>query len=247
MEEVNQALEALPPVLTEIEETRRMIPEVLAEIRASREAIGSAMETIRQTEARIPQVLAESEQIRTELPRALESIDKASDAVAGFTGELGEVRAVMPEILEELEKTREALPPLLDQAERIASQGGKFGQEAGKGVVTGLISLLNPINLTLQLKDLVLPGKDIRGLTAGDIEALREKTLQAIESGQAGTVAEWADPNSRNRGKITVGREFTENSVQCKEIRTEIWIGGDKSHDFKVVFCRQPDGSWIKK
>ncbi|PIP37049.1 MAG: hypothetical protein COX19_17710 [Desulfobacterales bacterium CG23_combo_of_CG06-09_8_20_14_all_51_8] len=247
LEKIQQTLDQSGPLLQEIQKNRAAIPEVLAEIRGSRETVEKAMKSLDRIEARIPEVIAASDRIRADLPETIQTIDKASDTVSGFTAEVGEVRKTMPIVLEEMKKTRESLPPLLDQAERIASKGGKFGSDAGKGVVTGLISLINPISLTMQLKDLVLPGKDIRGLAAEDIDKIREITLTLVESGEEGMVLDWNNPASRNQGKVSVIRRFTEGAVDCKEIRTEIWIQGDKSHDFKAVFCRQPDGAWIKK
>ncbi len=246
-ERINKTSEKLPDVLEEVRQTRAVLPVVLEEIRMTREVISEATKKLHLVQEKIPLMIAESENIRNDLPMAIESIDEASGSVQAFTAELSEIRPLIPDILEEVKQTREAIPEMLDQAERITTQGEKFGADAGKGVVSGLFGLLNPISISRQLKDLVLPGKDIRGLTADDIELIRETTRKIVEAGEAGTVFKWVNPESRNHGKVSMLRQFEEDSVDCKEIRTEIWIKDDKSHDFNVVFCRQEDGSWIKR
>jgi len=202
---------------------------------------------VSQVQAQVPLILSESENIRKDLPAIAESVDKAAQSVQSFTDEMGKVRPMVPEILDEVRQTRKKIPEMLDQAERIASQGQQFGSEAGRGVVSGLISVFNPITITRQLRDLVLPGKDIKGLTSKDIELIREKTLEIVETGSPGTVAEWENAKSGNYGKFSVVREFAEDATDCKEIKTEIWINDEQSHDFNVVFCQRKDGSWIKK
>jgi len=247
MEQVNKTSRMMPEAIEEIRKTRELIPEIMEEIRQSREVIADATEKVNRFEGQIPLIIKESENIRKDLPQAMETVDKASESVQSFTAELAEVRPLVPAVLEEVKKTREAIPEMLDQAERITTQGKKFGSDAGKGVVTGLFSLLNPITITRQLKDLVLPGKDIRGLTSEDIEQIRDTTLTIVKTGDVGTELKWKNPDSGNHGKISVVKEFKENSMDCKEIRTEIWIKDDKSHDFNVVFCRQKDGSWSRQ
>ena len=247
MEQVNKNSGMMPEAIEEIRRTRELIPKIMEEIRQSREVIADATETVHRVEEQVPLIIKESENIRKDLPKAMETVDKASESVQSFTAELAEIRPLVPVVLEEARKTREAIPEMLDQAERITTQGEKFGADAGKGVVTGLFSLLNPITITKQLKDLVLPGKDIRGLTAEDIEQIRDTTLKIVKTGNMGAELKWKNPDSGNRGKISVVKEFEENFVDCKEIRTEIWIKDDKSHDFNVVFCRQEDGSWIRQ
>jgi hypothetical protein len=57
----------------------------------------------------------------------------------------------------------------------------------------------------------------------------------------------WKNPQSRNEGKLSVVREFQEGGIACKEVREEIWAKREKTHDFNVIFCLQPDGEWVKK
>lgn len=247
MEQINTTGRLMPEVIEEIRQTRELIPDILEEIRKSREVIADATEKLHQAEEQVPLILAESENIRKDLPAVIQTMDRASESVRLFSEELGKLRPLIPDILAEVRKTRTEIPEMLDQAERITLQGQKFGSDAGKGVVTGLISLLNPITLTKQLKDLVLPGKDIRGLTAEDIELIRETTAKIVETGNTGSVLKWENEKSGNRGRFSVVREFSEDDISCKEIRTEIWINDEQSHDFNLIFCLQTDGTWVRK
>ena len=246
-EQIDKTTQLLPDVLEEIRQFRADIPEVLDEIRWTREVICDATEKVHRVQEQVPLLIAESENIRKDLPMAMQSLDKASDSIQSFSAEMGEIRPMIPAVLEEVGKTREAIPEMLDQAERITTQGKKFGADAGQGVVSGLIRVFNPITISKQLKELVLPGKDIRGLTGEDIELIRATTLKVVETGDVGTVLKWENPKSGNHGRYKILRAFTEDLIACKEIKMEIWINDDKSHDVNVVFCRQEDGSWIRK
>jgi len=140
---------------------------------------------------------------------------------------------------------------MLDQAERIASQGENFGSDASKGAVrgavSGLFSLFNPLEISRQLQSLVLPGRSVLALTTEDIRLIREANLEIVNTGARGATMKWKNPETRNEGKLSVVREFQEEGIACKEVREEIWAKREKTHDFNVVFCLQPDGEWVKK
>jgi surface antigen len=258
IEEVRAVRKSLPETLDKtiviaekIEKTSQTLPEVLEEVRQTRQLMPGAIKKIGDVEAKIPLILAEMKKYREELPKIRKSTDQAAMSVAGITKEISEIRPFIPGILAEMEQTRKALPDMLDQAERIAAQGENFGSDASKGAVkgavSGLVNLFNPLAISRQLRDLVLPGRNAQELTTEDIRLIRETTLEIVKNGTTGATMKWKNPKSRNEGKMSVIREFQENAVVCKEVREEIWAKKEKTHDFNVIFCQQPDGSWNKK
>ncbi len=255
IEEVRAVRNSLPETLDKTiviaEKIEKSSPEILAEVRQIRQLMPGAIEKIGGVEVKIPLILDEMKKYREELPKIRKSTDQAAMSIAGITKEISEIRPFIPGILSEVEQTRKALPDMLDQAERIASQGENFGSDASKGAVkgavTGLVNLFNPLAISRQLRDLVLPGRNAQELTPEDIRLIRETTLEIVKTGTRGATMKWKNPESRNEGKMSVVREFQENAVACKEVRAEIWAKKEKTHDFNVIFCRQPDGSWSKK
>ncbi|MFZ2629987.1 MAG: hypothetical protein WA081_07855 [Desulfosalsimonadaceae bacterium] len=254
IEEIRAIRKSLPETLDKtiviaekIEKTSQTLPEVLEEVRQTRQLMPDAIKKIGDVETKIPLILDEMKKYREELPKIRESMGQAAAAVAGITKEMAEIRPLIPGILAEVEQTRKAIPDMLDQAERIASKGEDFGTGAGRGAVSGFINLFNPLVISAQLKELVLPGRNAQELTPEDIRLIRETTLEIVKTGAAGAEMKWKNPESRNEGTMSVVRQFDENTVACKELRTKIWIKKDKTHDFNVIFCRQTDGAWIEK
>ncbi|RJP94386.1 MAG: hypothetical protein C4518_03450 [Desulfobacteraceae bacterium] len=272
IEEVRAIRESLPETLDktivlamEIEKISQVLPDVLEEVRQTRQLIPDVLKTADDLNATIPLVLDEMKQYRKELPKVTQTIDEAAVSVQGFTKEMAAIRPLVPKvltevektretipgILEEVEKTRKAIPDMLDQAERIAAQGEEFGADASKGAVkgtvSGLVNLFNPMALSRQLQDLVLPGRKAQELTTEDLRLIRETAIEIVKNGTRGATMKWKNPESRNEGRISVVREFQDNGVACKEAREEIWHKTEKTHDFKVIFCLQADGSWARR
>lgn len=250
--EIQAVRESLPGLLTQtqavavqLEKTGKPLSDALTEVREVRKLIPDALKTLQAVEGRAPQLLAELERYRRLVPGMMQSLESVSTALQGLNRELAAIRPLIPKVLAEVESTRQSLPAMLDQAERIAASGEDFGAGAGRGVVTGLISLLNPLAITAQLKNLVLPGRNAEGLTPADIEMIRETTLKIVKTGEAGARLTWSNKESRNRGNMRVIRVFDDQGAKCKELVTEIWVKNDKTHDFNVVFCQQADGSWV--
>ncbi len=269
LEEVEHTRQSLPDILDRIsaiveqtDEIRKVMPDMLTEIRQTREMVPSVLERIDAVEKQLPPLREEISAIRQDLPQILETIDNASTTLRSFSTEMAKIRKASPEALDEIAKTRQALPEMLDQTERIVTQaqqtvaqaeqivtqGQRFGSEASKGAVEGLLmGILNPLNISSRLKDLVLPGSESVDLSDADIALLREAAIQVVETGIVGEEMAWENPASQNRGNITLTREYTEKDADCYEIRAEIWGKKDKTHDFNIVLCRQPDGTWREK
>ena len=85
------------------------------------------------------------------------------------------------------------------------------------------------------------------GLTEKDTEIIRAKALEILNSGRAGESLNWDNPESQNKGKITLLKKYTEENQECCQLVLETRVKGKKAQDAKVDVCRQSDGSWIKR
>jgi hypothetical protein len=216
-----------------------MVPGIVQEVHATNE--------------QIPQIITQVNGVREQIPAMIQTVDKASDSIGTFSTQLAQTNKLIPEILEETKKIREAAPELMDRADKIVTQGGEFGSEAGKGAIGGLVmSVVNPMNVGGMLKNLVLPGKEVPALTEADIALIRETAREVILNKKPGEEIKWDNPVSNNFGKVSLVKEFVEDDEECNEIRAMIWVRKgfmrkDKTHDFNMVLCKKPDGTYAEK
>jgi surface antigen len=191
------------------------------------------------------------EATRKEIPVILASADNISEAANTISEEVGEVRILMPDILAELQKTREALPGILEQADQVtgrAQQAAKdAGKRAGSGVVKGIIG--SPFYILGDVSKSVashLGLKNTKELTDEDFELIRANVLTVLESDDIDSTTTWENPDEKNRGTVTLIRQFERDGCTCKEIRVKIWARKKKIHDVLLEMCPQEDGSWIE-
>jgi hypothetical protein len=216
-----------------------MVPGIVAEVHAVNE--------------QIPPIIAQVNGVREQIPSMVQTVDKASESVQTFSTQLAETNKLIPGILQESQKLREEAPVMMDRAEKLVTQGGEFGSEAGKGALSGLVmSVINPMNVGGRLKDLVLPGKESPVMTDADIALIRETVIDSVNNKKPGDEIKWENPVSDHFGKVTLLKEYTEDNEECNEIRSEIWIRKnffrkEKTHDFNMVFCKKPDGTYAEK
>jgi hypothetical protein len=195
--------------------------------------------------------LDQVEASRKEIPTILSSINNVSEAASAIAQETGEVRAIMPDILAELQKTREALPGILEQAEQVADKAQQtakdVGKRAGSGVVKGIIG--SPFYILGDVSKSVashLGLKNTKGLTREDFELIRANVLTVLESDDIDSTITWENPDEKNRGTVTLVRQFERDGRICKEIRVKLWARKKKIHDVLLEMCPQDDGTWIE-
>jgi uncharacterized protein YoxC/surface antigen len=260
LKEMKATRESLPGILKQVDDitvkidkTTKVIPGVLEEVKKTRELVSGVVQEVRAFNEQIPHAIAQVNGVREQMPAMIQTVDKASDSAQTFSTQLAETNKLIPDILEETKKTREALPELMDRADKIVTQGGQFGSEAGKGAISGLVmSVVNPMNVGGMLKNLVLPGKEVPALTDADIALIRETAREVILNKKPGEEIKWDNPVSNNFGKVSLVKEFVEDNEECNEIRAMIWVRKgfmrkDKTHDFNMIICQKPDGTYVEK
>jgi surface antigen len=67
---------------------------------------------------------------------------------------------------------------------------------------------------------------------------------QALEYSPSGKPVQWVNPDSGNRGMVTVTNTYQRNNGEyCREYNDRVNIGGRTENVYGTA-CRQPDGSW---
>jgi uncharacterized protein YoxC len=260
LKEIKATRESLPAILQQVDEiavkiekATKVIPGVIEEAKKTRELVPGVVQEVHAFNEQIPPVIAQVNGVREQIPAMIQTVDKASDSAQTFSTQLAQTNKLVPDILAESQKIREQAPQLMDRAEKIVAQGGEFGSEAGKGALSGLfMSVVNPMNVGGRLKDLVLPGKEAPTLTDADIALIRETVIDAVKNKKPGDEIKWDNPVSDHFGEVTLLKEYIDNDEECNEIRSQIWVRKsffrkDKTHDFNMVFCKKPDGTYAEK
>jgi len=238
-------------VAYEIGKMRIQAPHLLVQVEQTSEKIAPVINEIAKIRQTIPPILEQVEASRNEIPAILSSIDNVSEAADTIAKEVGEVRILMPDILAELQKTRKAIPGMLEQADQVAGKAQKVAKDAGKkaagGVIEGIV--VSPFYV---LKDVsksitsVLGIRDTKGLADEDFELIRANVLAVLESEEIDSTITWENPEEKNRGTVTLIKQFEKNGLICKEIRIKIWAKNKKKHDGQHEMCQQEDGTWIE-
>jgi surface antigen len=238
-------------VAYEIGKTRTQAPYLLVQVEQTSEKIAPVINEIAEIRRTIPPILNEVEATRKEMPAILSSIDNVSEAANAIAKEVGEVRVLMPDILAELQKTREAIPGLLEQADEVVGKAQKTAKNAGKKAASGVIEgiVTSPFTIVGDLGKSITSSlrlKDTKGLTREDFELIRANVLVILEDEEIGSTTTWENPEEKNRGTVTLIKQFERDGRICKEIRVKIWARKKKIHDDLFAMCRQEDGTWIE-
>ncbi len=248
-----ETLKQIDGIMDKTEKIARTIPDVLEEVQKTRELVPGIVQEVHAVNEKIPRIITQVNGVREQIPAIIQTVDKAAESVQTFSIQLSQTNQLIPDILEETQKIRQTAPELLDRVEKIISQGEQFGSDASKGAVSGLVmSVINPMNVGGRLKDLVLPGKQLPALSDADIALIRETVIESVTNKKPGESIEWSNPVSDNFGKVTLLTEQMDENQECNEIRSEIWVKTgflrkDKTHDFIMIFCKMPDGTWVEK
>jgi surface antigen len=241
---------SLAYVAYEIGKTRAEAPKLLAQVEQTTEKLTPIVKEVAKIRQTIPPILDQVEASRKAIPAILSSIDNVSGAAEEIAKEVGEVRVLVPDILAELQKTREAIPGIIEQADQVVSKAQQVAKNTGKGAASGVVQgiVVSPFSIVGDVSKSVvstLEIKDTKGLTDADFALIRANVLAVLESEEIGTTRKWENPEEKNRGTVTLIREFDKKGLICKEMRIKIWAENKKKHDNRHEMCRQKDGTWI--
>ncbi len=242
IDEVGEIIALIPPILKEIEETRKLIPPILKQVE--------------QTRKQIPSILKETAAIRKELPAILASADKASRAVVIISKEIEATRPLISEALIEVKTTRESIPPMMDEAYALIQEARIAGKEASEGAITGVFTGIIKAPFAL----IGGAGRAIAGVPdeytdeyeESDFKLIEKASLRLLNKGLEGDSRKWKNPETGNRGAITLTRIYIEEGVfsdntECRELNIDLFVDDKKIEETNPRLCKDGDGWEIIK
>ena len=152
-------------------------------------------------------------------------------------------------MLAEVRATREALPGLLDRANQAIDKATTIGQKAGEGAVKGVIGGIVSAPFRLiggvgkSFTDMIGLGNR-KDFTREDERLAGDTTETVLKNGQVGAESSWHNPDSKNRGGVTLTEKWARGRQPCVTLRHRVELRGAPLHQQDVNLCQQPDGSW---
>jgi surface antigen len=69
--------------------------------------------------------------------------------------------------------------------------------------------------------------------------------LNAAEPSRVGLSESWNNPQTRTSGTSTILRVFHSRGMACHQVRHQIVaVGQARPRDYRLTWCRTPDGEW---
>jgi len=230
----------VPPILKEVELTRKQIPAVLNEVGAVRKEV--------------PAVLDEVAAVRKEIPAILVSVNKASESVVVISKEIEATRPLVPLILKEVETTRESIPPMMADADKLIDKARIAGREASQGAVTGIFKgiISAPFVLLGDAGSRLLGVSDEHAdkFTEEDYEIVKALSIVLLNEGEVGDKKEWKNPNSSNQGSVELLEIYAdENALYeaedgCRTLEIIAFHIDEKISDVERSLCKNDDDKW---
>lgn len=257
---VSSVLQAVPAILTQVEQTsstiipalreldkiQAQIPPILKEVRLTRELVPPILDEVGALRRQMPAILAEVAAVREALPPLVQTssktIQQASDSVRIIDRQI-------PPILSEVKKTREALPGLLDRADKLVASASTVGRKATSGAVAGVFTGI----ITTPFRFAGEAGRGLAGamkldsssgFTAKDEQLATAATDAAIKLGQIGAPQDWQTPASKNSGTVTLLDRIMRDQEPCFTVSQKVVLSSGKTHTAQLTFCQHPDGTW---
>ena len=220
-----------PAILHGIEKTSKQIEPVLAEFYKVRELIPPIVTEVTEIRKQIPKILDEVKQVRTLVPPILEEVKLTREAI--------------PPILAEVKNTREAIPPMLTKAEDLVSNAGNIVKKSSEGAVSGVLTgiIKAPFNLIGGAGKSLLKTQSNK-ITDKDRKLIEEIALRVLSSANVGETQSWSNPDSGNKGVITLEENKTIDKRQCSVLTLSINIKNSKPVKENITACLSNENKW---
>ena len=217
----------IPPILSEVEQTRKQIDK------------------------HVPVILKESEAIRGELPAVLASADKASAAVTDVSRQVEATRTLIPEVLKEVETTRESIPPMMDRADVLIEKARVAGKEAsegaGSGVFSGIITALFALVGDAGRSITGMSKAEAKNYTEKDFKLNHDVSLNLLNNGKPGDEQKWKNADSGNSGVVHLQDTYSKGEfaeIECRTLDTKFYRQGKYFKELPRSFCKNDEGKW---
>jgi surface antigen len=205
------------PLVSEVEKTRKMVPDILEQVEATNHEIAGVRELV-------PGIL-------TEIQNTNVTVDKA-------VIEIRETREAIPGIMDRADR-------LVLSAGEAGKEAGK-GAVSGVigGIIAAPFGVVGNLGSRITgLSDSELG----QVLTEEDVEILQDTLIDLAENAKVGETVTWKNKKSSNSGKITLLDKYVQNDQECREIKVETFVKGEEPRIRTVKGCQQPDGAWVEE
>lgn len=246
--ELTRVANQIPAILGSVEHTSEKIEPVVREVSAIRELVPPIISEVTELRKQIPLILEEVKQTRALVPPVLEEVKQTRQLMPAILKEVKQTRKLIPSILQEVEKTREALPPMLVKADKIVSDARQLGQKTSEGAVTGVITgiIKAPFKLVGGLGKSIFGSLDIeaQGLTKEDRDMSLNTANELVTSGKVGETRSWSNPDSGNKGSVTLKEEKVIDDRKCRVLSFAINTDSAKGIKKDVTVCLNDEAEW---
>lgn len=247
IDEIAELKEFLPLIIKQSEGYQKLIPEVLVRVDMINQQMPTIINEISAVTQSIEPILKDSKAWRSELPALLAVVKETNVTIGNTNQQLANTLPNIPLILAESEALRNEVPIILTQAESLVGQVEQAGQEASKGVVTGIVGgiLSTPFSLIGKIgesttKMLGLENAD--SLSKSDRKSYNQAMERLMKKPSKGANQSWRNDDTGNKGTITISDVVQQEQKNCYHFTSQFFIakGDDKgSHKLTTEACKE--------
>jgi hypothetical protein len=223
------------PIIKEVIEIRKLIPEVLAEVRDIKKLV--------------PSVTLEMAKISAQIPPTLETVNAIAPIISKTTVEISQLRkTTIPLVVQESKKIRASMPTYLNGTQRIVkdvqsaiNDASKISENVGTGVLSGLVK--SPFTLFSSMVRSVSGLFQDDKLSSKDLSLMTEAGSVVLESKELQFSKRWENKETKNFGDIKL--VSIDLVTKCKRLEIIIHSENKKSSLYNYKFCRDANNEWV--
>ena len=83
------------------------------------------------------------------------------------------------------------------------------------------------------------------GLTAEDIEIVKQKARIEMTGQPEGTVLKWRNKASGTYGAVILEKRHFREGRECRDLRHDVVVEGTQRRQLRVTICQQNEGHWM--
>jgi hypothetical protein len=243
LEQVDETTQRVSPIINEVAELRKVLPKIIEQSEGYQQLIP---EVLRRVDM-IDPVLKQSDKWRAEIPALLNLVKETNKTIENTNQQIANTLPQIPLILAESEALRSEVPVILTKVESIVEQAERAGQDASKGMVTGLVGgiLSTPFSLIGKIgenttKRLGLKNED--SISKQDRKSYNQAMERLMKTPIKGANQSWNNEKTGNTGTITITEIIKKEQKNCYQLASQFSIakGDDKGkHKLTTEACNK--------
>lgn len=232
--EISRVRSDLPELLTQLNETAKMIEPVTKQIENINKLVPPILEEVKQSRELIPPIIKEVKEVRKEIPAILHEVEQT--------------RKIIPPVLKEVKATRESLPGLITDANKLVDKARSAGKEASSGAVTGFFSGIfrAPFAIVGDIGSTVfgMDQKEKEQYSQEDLNRVYQAALELLNSDIINTKKEITSQDGSIKTTITLTKIDTTGEYLCKSMHFHSVKGKKVISDKDSTVCKNEEGKW---